>query len=143
MLIINNSTDENKIKIGEKYQFSKTITESDINLFAGLVADFHPMHVNANYADQSKSGKRMVQSALVVGLVNGVLRNFLPGKNFSILRQQLEFLKPVLLGDTITVKVEIFTWFPEKRLITMKMDCFNQINQELMTGETVMIHESA
>ncbi len=132
---------ENNIIIGEKSHFSKTISESDINLFAGLVADFHPMHVNAIIANESKIGKRSAQSALIVGLVNGVLRNHLPGENYIILRQQVEFLKPVLLGETVTVKVEVLNWSPEKRLVTMKLDCFNQFGHEILTGETVLIHE--
>lgn len=141
MLITNELNRELQFTIGEKSQFSKTITESDINLFAGLVADFHPMHVNASFANETRAGTRLVQPALIVGLVNGVLRNNLPGANFTILRQQFEFLKPLLLGDTVTVKVEILSWSPEKRLVTMKMDCFDQNKNDLMTGETVMIHD--
>lgn len=141
MLITNEVVNENQITVGKKSHFSKTICESDINLFSGLVADFHPMHVNAIIADESKSGKRLAQSALIVGLVNGVLRNHLPGKDFIILRQQVEFLKPVLLGDTVTVKVEVLNWSPEKRLVTMKMDCYNQFGKDILTGETVLIHE--
>jgi 3-hydroxybutyryl-CoA dehydratase len=141
MLITKELDNENIITIGEKTQFSKTINESDINLFSGLVADFHPMHINAIIADESNSGKRLAQSALIVGLVNGVLRNHLPGIKFNILRQQIEFLKPVLLGDTVTVKVEVLNWSPEKRLVTMKMDCYNQFGNDILTGETVLIHE--
>ncbi|MBW6474756.1 MAG: MaoC family dehydratase [Anaerolineaceae bacterium] len=141
MLITNEVVNETKLTVGEKSHFSKTISESDINLFSGLVADFHPMHVNAMIADESKSGKRLAQSALIVGLVNGVLRNHLPGKNFTILRQQVEFLKSVLLGDTVTVKVEVFNWSPEKRLVTMKMDCYNQFGNDILTGETVLIYD--
>jgi 3-hydroxybutyryl-CoA dehydratase len=138
---MNEIDNEYNLTIGEKSHFSKTICESDINLFSGLVADFHPMHVNAMIAEESKSRKRLAQSALIVGLVNGVLRNHLPGKNFIILRQQVEFLKPVLLGDTVTVKVEVLNWSPEKRLVTMKMDCYNQFGKDILTGETVLIHE--
>jgi 3-hydroxybutyryl-CoA dehydratase len=141
MLITKELENENNITIGEKTHFSKTINESDINLFSGLVADFHPMHINAIIADESNSGKRLAQSALIVGLVNGVLRNHLPGIKFNNLRQQLEFLKPVLLGDTVTVKVEVLNWSPEKRLVTMKMDCYNQFGNDILTGETVLIHE--
>ena len=141
MLITKEIDNENNITIGEKTHFSKTICESDINLFSGLVADFHPIHVNAMIADESKSGKRLAQSALIVGLVNGVLRNHLPGQNYIILRQQVEFLKPVLLGDTVTVKVEVLNWSPEKRLVTMKMDCYKQFGNDILTGETVLIHE--
>jgi 3-hydroxybutyryl-CoA dehydratase len=141
MLITKENEKIMKVSVGEKSHFSKTITESDISLFSGLVFDFHPMHVNAEVAEKSKIGKRSAQSALLIGLVNGVLRNHLPGPNFIILRQQIEFLKPVLIGDTVTVKVEVVRWSPEKRLVTMKMDCFNQSGNDLMTGEAVLLHE--
>ena len=141
MLITKENEKIIKITVGEKSHFSKTISESDISLFSGLVADFHPSHINAEFAEKSKLGQRSAQSALIIGLVNGVLRNYLPGKNFIILRQQIEFLRPVLLGDTVTVKVEVLSWSSEKRLVTMKMDCFNQSGCDLMTGETVLIYE--
>lgn len=141
MLISNNNENPIKINIGEKAQFSKTINESDISVFSGLVADFHPMHVNAIYAAESKKGNRTAHSAILIGLANGVLRNQLPGKNFQILRQQLEYLDPVKIGDTVTVRVEVVNWSSEKRIITMKMDCYNQNNKDLMTGETIMILE--
>jgi len=141
MLITKENEKIIKVTVGEKFHFSKTINESDVSLFSGLVADFHPMHVNAEVAGKSKLGQRSAQSAILIGLVNGVLRNHLPGANFIILRQQIEFLKPVLIGDTVTVKVEVLRWSPEKRLVTMKMDCFNQSGLDLMTGEAVLLHE--
>ncbi|PKO13859.1 MAG: enoyl-CoA hydratase [Chloroflexi bacterium HGW-Chloroflexi-10] len=131
----------NQFRSGDKARFSKTITESDVSLFAGLVGDFHPKHINAVFGAQTAAGKRVAQHALMMGLVNAVLQNQLPGVAFELLRQQAEFLTPVCIGDTVTAIVEIVNWQPEKRLITLKTLVVNQDNVEILTGEAVMISQ--
>lgn len=128
-----------QINVGEKAHYSKTIDKSEFRLFSDLAEVLHPAQANATREKDSKAANRMAQSTLIVGLANGVLHNQLPGRNFQILRQQLEFINPVFVGDTVTIKVEVISWSPEKRLVTMKMDCANQKGNDLLTGESVMI----
>ncbi len=86
---------------------SKTITEADVVLYAGIVGDFSPIYVNEEYARQTRLGARIAPPMLAGGLVSAVLGNQLPGPEFVFLRQQFEFLAPVFIGDTMTASVEV------------------------------------
>jgi len=93
--------------IGQKAEFSKTLSEADVYLFAGITADINPIHINEVYAVTSYFGKRIVHGILVLGLVSRVLGNQLPGPGTIYVTQSLNFLAPVFIGDTVTARVEV------------------------------------
>ena len=68
-----------ELEIGEKASFSKTISESDIYMFAGLTGDFNPMHINAEYARTTRFKKRIAHGPLTQSLIAPVLGTRLPG----------------------------------------------------------------
>jgi 3-hydroxybutyryl-CoA dehydratase len=51
----------------------------------------------------------------------------------------MEFLAPVYLGDTIMAVVEVIAWKPEKQIVTLKTDCFNQDDKQIVTGQAVLM----
>jgi len=132
---------DNNFQIGERASFTKTVTESDVTTFAGLIGDFNPIHVDAEYARKSRFGQRVAHGMFIGGLISAVLGNKLPGPGAIYLSQQLEFLAPVFIGDTITATVEVSAWQPEKRLITLKTDAYNQDEEQVMTGKAVLLVE--
>lgn len=134
-------TDLPLFRVGEYCEFSKTITESDVSLFAGITGDFHPLHINQAYVESLGKKKREAHVALLSGLINNVLCNQLPGQQFALLRQQIEYLHPVSIGDTVTITVEVKSWLPEKRLLTLRFACRNQNSEEVIAGEAVMIQQ--
>jgi 3-hydroxybutyryl-CoA dehydratase len=75
------------------------------------------------------------------GLISAVLGNKLPGPGAIYLSQQIEFLAPVFIGDTITAAVEVTAWRPEKRIITLKTDAYNQAEEQVVTGKAVLLVE--
>jgi 3-hydroxybutyryl-CoA dehydratase len=125
--------------IGERASFTKTITEADVTSFAGLIGDFNPLHVDAEYARRSRFGQRVAHGIFSGGLISAVLGNKLPGPGAIYLSQQIEFLTPVFIGDTITATVEVSAWKPDKRIITLKTDCFNQSGKQVVTGKAVLL----
>jgi len=127
------------LKVGERDSFTKTVTESDVSTFAGLSGDFNPIHVDAEYARKSRFGRRVAHGMFAGGLISAVLGNKLPGPGSIYLSQQLEFLAPVFIGDTITAVVEITSWRPDKRIVTLKTDCFNQDEKQVVTGKAVLM----
>lgn len=131
-----------EFQVGLRASFSKTITEADISTYAGLVADFNPHHVDAEFARRSKFGRRTVHEMLIGGMIASVLSNKLPGPASEYINQQLEFLAPVFIGDTVTAVVEITAWQPEKRLVTLKTECINQEGRQIVTGQAVLIVRS-
>jgi 3-hydroxybutyryl-CoA dehydratase len=126
-------------QIGERASFAKTVTESDVTTFAGLIGDFNPIHVDAEYARKSRFGQRVAHGMFTGGLISAVLGNKLPGPGSIYLSQQIEFLAPVFIGDTITATVEVTSWRQDKRILTLKTDCYNQEQKQVVTGQAVLL----
>jgi len=126
-------------QIGEQASFTKTVTEADVTTFAGVIGDFNPLYVDAEYARKSRFGRRIAHGMLSGGLISAVLGNRLPGPGSIYLSQQIEFLAPVYLGDTITARVEVIAWRSDQRIITLKTDCLNQDQKQVVTGKAVLL----
>jgi 3-hydroxybutyryl-CoA dehydratase len=133
------ATIRSDFQLGERASFSKTVTEADVTTFAGLVGDFNPIHVDAEYARKSRFGRRVAHGMFTAGLISAVLGNKLPGPGTIYLSQQIEFLAPVYIGDTVTAAVEVTAWRPEKRIITLKTNVHNQDGKQVVTGKAVLL----
>jgi len=127
--------------VGEQASLTKTVTDSDVATFAELIGDHNPIHTDDEYARNSRFGRRVAHGIFTGGLISAVLGNHLPGPGAIYLSQQLEFLAPVFIGDTITAVVEVTSWRPEKRIITFKTDAYNQEEKQVVTGQSVLLVE--
>lgn len=132
----------NEFQVGERASFTKTVSEEDVNAFAELIGDFNPLHVDEEYARESRFGGRIAHGVFTTGVVSAALGNELPGPGGIYLSQQIEFRAPVYLGDTITATVEVISWRPDKRIITLKTDVYNQDEKQVATGEAVLLVEN-
>ena len=92
-----------EIQIGEKASFTKTISETDVYLFAGISGDFNPLHVDEEYAKKTQFKKRIAHGGLAASLLAGVLGMKLPGLGTLALEVIQKFRNPVYFGDTVTV----------------------------------------
>lgn len=128
-------------RVGDRATFTKTVTEDDVNTFAELIGDFNPLHVDEAYAKRSRFGARIAHGAFTTGLISAALGNELPGPGGIYLSQRTEFVAPVYLGDSITAVVEVSSWRPEKRVLTLKTDAYNQDQKQVATGEAAMLVE--
>ncbi|MBI2891222.1 MAG: MaoC family dehydratase [Nitrospirae bacterium] len=125
------------LKVGDRATLTRTITETDIVLFAGLTGDYYPVHVDEEYARRSRFGGRIAHGMLVGSLVS-TLNGWILGTGGGIsLRQTLEFRKPVRPGDTITAVAEITELIPEKRQLRVKHTLTNQRGEVVVTGEAL------
>ena len=123
-----------ELKPGEWAESSKTISESDIYLFAGLIGDFNPMHVNQAYAEKTHFGSRIAHGFLVAGLLSGVLSSTLPGPGGVHIGHELTFLAPTYIGDTVTARVEVLSVDVGKNRAVFKVSCRNQDGKVLVEG---------
>jgi 3-hydroxybutyryl-CoA dehydratase len=123
----------NKNNVGKKAEISKTISETDVYLFSGISGDFNPVHLNKEYAKNTMFKERIVQGILTVGLISSVIANKLPGPGSILLSQEIKYVKPVKINDTITAKVEIIET-SNKGKITLKTQCINQKNKLVIDG---------
>lgn len=109
--------------LGQKASFGKTITESDIVLFAAVTGDTNPMHLNDEYAKGAIFGERIAHGMLAAGLITKVLGTQLPGPGTIYLSQSLKFRAPVRIGQTVTATVEVVALHPERHRATLRTFC--------------------
>jgi 3-hydroxybutyryl-CoA dehydratase len=128
----------NELKIGDVAEFSKTVSESDIYLYAGVTGDFNPAHINEDYAKQTFFKTRIAHGMLSAGFISTVIGNKLPGTGTIYVAQNLEFLAPVRIGDTITARVEIIDITDKKNRARLKTTCSNQEGTRVLDGEAVV-----
>jgi 3-hydroxybutyryl-CoA dehydratase len=124
-----------QLKVGDAAEFAKTVTETDIYLYAGITGDFNPAHVNEEYAKNTFFKTRIAHGMLTAGFISAIIANQLPGPGTIYLKQDLSFLAPVRIGDTITGRVEILELMPEKNRVRLKTTCSNQYGVIVLTGE--------
>ena len=125
--------------IGTKDSVTKTISETDVYLFAGISGDFNPVHVNRVEAKKSVFSKQIVHVILVGSLLSNVIGMKLPGPGTIYMEQNLKFLKPVYIGDTITACAEISEIINEtKNILRMSTKCINQNNELVVDGYAVV-----
>jgi 3-hydroxybutyryl-CoA dehydratase len=123
-----------ELKIGDSAQISKTITEADIELFARATGDFNPVHLDQAYAEKTMFKGRIAHGLLSVGLLSSILGNILPGHGTIYLSQEVNFLAPVRIGDTITAEVEVIELIPEKNRAKFRTTCVNLDGKIVVDG---------
>ncbi|AFM28003.1 MaoC family dehydratase [Desulfomonile tiedjei] len=127
-----------ELEIGEKASFSKTITETDVYLFAGISGDLNPMHVNEEYARTTPFGARVAHGPLTMSLAAPVLGMKLPGLGTIAVELTTRFKAPVYFGDTITVIGEVVEKISKKKWVRVALAWTNQRGETVAEGSAVV-----
>jgi len=126
-----------QIHIGDSAEFSKTFSESDIYLYAGISGDFNPAHINEAYARNTYFKTRIAHGMLSAGLISAVIGTQLPGPGSIYMQQTLSFLAPVHMGETVTARVEVVEKMDKKK-VRLKTICLNQDAIIVLEGEALV-----
>ncbi len=128
-----------ELEVGMSESFTKTISETDVYLFAGISGDFNPMHLNEEFAKTTPMGTRIAHGALPQCLIAPVLGMKLPGLGTIALEISTRFKAPTYFGDTITATGEVIEKLPERKWVKMALTFTNQNNEVVATGEATVI----
>lgn len=127
-----------ELSVGDQAQFSKTVTDADIYLFAGVTGDMNPAHINETYAKGTFFKTRIAHGMLSAGFISAVIGMHLPGPGTVYMHQSLDFLAPVHIGDTVTATVEVIEKLDEKKRVRLKTTCANQEGVSVLAGEALV-----
>jgi 3-hydroxybutyryl-CoA dehydratase len=127
------------LKIGDRAQRVKTITEDDVRLFAQASGDTNSVHLDAAYAAKTIFKRPIAHGMLTASVISAVLGCDLPGLGTIYLSQNLKFKAPVYIGDTITAVVELTAYREDKRIATFSTTVTNQDGTLVVEGEAVVI----
>ena len=129
----------NELEVGQFAEHTKTVTETDVVMYAGITGDFNPMHVNQAYAEKTRFGGRLAHGMLTAGLISAVLGTRLPGEGSIYMSQSLRFMRPVRIGDTITARIEVIELLPDKQRVRLATSCRNQHQEKVLDGEALVM----
>lgn len=127
-----------QLHVGDSARFSKTVTDTDIYLFAGVTGDLNPAHIDEEYAKGTFFKTRIAHGMLSAGFISTVIGMRLPGPGSVYMQQTLSFQAPVHIGDTVTAIVEVIEKLDEKKRVRLKTTCINQDGVEVLAGEALV-----
>ena len=123
-----------QLEVGEVAEFSKTVAEFDIYMYAGITGDFNPAHINEPYAQNTFFKTRIAHGMLSAGFISTVIGTRLPGTGTVYVKQELNFRAPVKIGDTITARVEVVDIIKDKNRVRLETTCQNQDGTVVLDG---------
>ena len=136
------------VKVGDTYRFAKTVGETDIVMFAGITGDFSETHINDQYMkERSNLGGRIAHGALLVGYMSTastisiahiIHQEDLMDFPVSAGYDRIRFLKPVRLGDTVTVTYTVTTVDKERGRSVARVEVTNQAGELKAVAEHIM-----
>src|SRR5215469_14127997 len=126
------------LKVGQTALYARTITETDIVLFAGISGDNNPVHINEEFASNTMFSGRIAHGMLTAAFISTVLGMKLPGPGAIYVSQTLRFKAPVRAGDTLNVRATVTDLVPDKRRATLST-IVSVGNRVVLEGEAVVI----
>lgn len=130
-----NGYDVEDLRVGMSASFSKTITEADLVLFAGVSGDNNAMHVNEEFAAATPFGGRIAHGMLTASVISAAIANKMPSPGTIYLGQNLRFRAPVRPGETVHATVSVTEISVGRRRVTLSTVC--------RVGEKVVIDGDA
>lgn len=138
-----------EFEVGQKIVTAgRTVTESDVVSFAGLSGDYNQIHTDADYAAGWMFGERIAHGLLVLSIATGlaVQTGMIEGTVLAFRELEWKFSRPVMLGDTVHVEIEVVDMKALSRLgggnVTMKVSVLNQHDEVVHRGQWVMLVKS-
>ena len=132
------------VETGHTASFTKTVSESDVYMFAGITGDFSPNHVNKAYMEKSSYGKLMAHGALIVGFMSTVSTMAIAHTRdaeetpVSLGYDRVRFLKPVFLGDTVTLRYTISEIEINRKRSYADIEVTNQDEELVAVGRHIL-----
>lgn len=108
---------------GMTARFLKTLTERDVFLFASASGDRNPVHLDEDYAQRTRFGSRIAHGMLSASVISAAIAARLPGPGSIYLSQDLQFRRPVKLGETVCATVTIKEVLANRRRVVLETRC--------------------
>ena len=121
-----------EIRVGMEVSYSQTITDSDIQSFAEISGDRNPVHLDAEYAENSRYKKRIAHGLMTASFFSALFGTKLPGEGFVYVSQSLKFKRPVYIGDTVIATVEVTDVDQIKRRVFFRTTC--KVKNKIVTN---------
>jgi 3-hydroxybutyryl-CoA dehydratase len=128
-----------EINVGDTAEYSRLVTNREVELFAAVSGDHNPVHLDPEYAQTTQFGECIAHGMLTGAFISAAIAMELPGPGTIYLGQNLQFRSPVLLGDTLTVALEVTNKHESKPWVTIATTVRNQDGKDVARGEATVM----
>ena len=125
----------NDVAVGDAAEVTYTVTRETIREFVTASGDDNPIHSDAAFAAGTRFGRIIAPGMLTGSFVSSVIGTRLPGPGTIYLSQSFRFMRPVYIGDRVTVRVEVAERVAERNRLRLGTTCVNQDGELLLEGE--------
>lgn len=132
----------NGLHVGQKAVIVKTITAADIEQYSALTGDTNPIHTDEAFAKKTMFGEPIAQGMLSASVLSACIGSRLPGPGTIYLTQELKFLRPVKIGDTVIARIEVTEIITEKNRVRLKTTLHNQRGERVIEGFALVVPPS-
>ena len=124
-----------ELSIGDRAELSRKVKASDIATFLGLIGDRNPVHSDPAFMGRTTFQEPIAPGMWTASLISAVIGTHLPGEGCIYASQELQFLRPVKFGDTITARVEVAEIRADRNRVRLKTTCTNQGGELVLAGD--------
>tara|TARA_B100001123_G_C14773201_1_gene813580 strand:+ start:234 stop:653 length:420 start_codon:yes stop_codon:yes gene_type:complete len=124
-----------EIDVGYEVELIRTVTEKDVKRFSEVSGDKNLIHTDKEFASKTRFKKPIVHGMFTASLFSNLVGNVLPGNGSLYLTQDLNFKKPVYIGDTIRAKLKVIRKVDGPKILVLKTTASNQDNEIVLTGK--------
>jgi acyl dehydratase len=128
-----------ELKIGDKFSTTKQITDAVVRAFAELSGDYNPIHLDDDFAKNTRFGRRIAHGLISGALISAVLGYELKDRKIVYLSQTLKFTAPVFIDDTVTATATVINIRQDKPVVTVETVCTNQSGETVVKGEAAIM----
>jgi acyl dehydratase len=127
------------LKIGDKFSTERHVTDELIRKFADVSGDYNPIHLDDDFAKNTRFGKRIAHGMLSGAFISAVLGYEFKERKIVYLSQTMKFTAPVFIGDTVTASATVTAIREDKGIVTLETVCANQNGDTLVKGEAAVM----
>jgi 3-hydroxybutyryl-CoA dehydratase len=127
------------IKLGDRFSKEREVTDELVRKFAEVSGDYNPIHLDDEFAKNTRFGKRIAHGMLSGAFISAVLGYEFKERKIVYLSQTLKFVHPVFIGDTVTASGTVTKIRGDKPIVKLETVCTNQNGETLVTGEAVVM----
>ena len=123
-----------QLEVGTRGSLKRTLTEEDLILFAKVSGDTNPVHLDQDFAEKTPFNGRIAHGMWTTSLISCALATEMPGPGGIYLGQEVKFLRPVKVGDTVTVELEVTAINERRKRATISTNVVNQLGKTVVKG---------
>lgn len=128
-----------ELKVGDSRSLERTVTKEDIILFAAVSHDTNPAHLDEEYANNSMFKSVIIHGMWTAGLISCILGTRFPGFGTIYMGQDMQFRRPVRIGDTVKATLTVESLDPEKKKVVLDCLVTNQKDEKVLVGKATVL----